>query len=147
MYAQSTCNNFRSRSNYIKYFFNKKIFISFPILSIDIYIIRCFQFLEKKNIWLTGLDPSTWNFYLSFGLFRISAILQGVYKRSLRNQVIKGIVHLVKNRFKNAIFGMGPSSCSNTKMAMHDMHLKAVFFQFWVLYKTEKENIIRIKHS
>ena len=104
MYAQSTCNNFRSRSNYIKYFFNKKIFISFPILSIDIYIIRCFQFLEKKNIWLTGLDPSTWNFYLSFGLFRISAILQGVYKRSLRNQVIKGIVHLVKNRFKKTQF-------------------------------------------
>jgi len=35
----------------------------------------------------TGIDPiKTWNFYLSFGFFRIAAILQGVYKRSLQSQ-------------------------------------------------------------
>merc|ERR1719187_1495536 len=34
-----------------------------------------------------GIDPiKTWNFYLSFGFFRIAAILQGVYKRSLGGQ-------------------------------------------------------------
>ena len=34
-----------------------------------------------------GIQPvSTWNFYLSFGFFRIAAILQGVYKRSLQGE-------------------------------------------------------------
>jgi len=37
-----------------------------------------------KNV---GIDPiHTWNFYLSFGFFRMAAILQGVYKRSLQSQ-------------------------------------------------------------
>jgi len=35
---------------------------------------------------LDSVDDKTWDFYLSFGLFRISAILQGVYKRSLHKQ-------------------------------------------------------------
>ncbi|XP_023348726.1 acyl-CoA dehydrogenase family member 10 [Eurytemora carolleeae] len=47
---------------------------------------ECLQVYLKNTMSEQGLDPSTWNFYLSFGLFRISAILQGVYKRSLRNQ-------------------------------------------------------------
>ena len=35
----------------------------------------------------TGIkDVNTWNFYLSFAFFRIAAILQGVYKRSLQSK-------------------------------------------------------------
>ena len=37
----------------------------------------------------TGMkDVNTWNFYLSFAFFRIAAILQGVYKRSLQSKRI-----------------------------------------------------------
>lgn len=37
----------------------------------------------------TGIgDVDTWNFYLSFAFFRIAAILQGVYKRSLQSKTI-----------------------------------------------------------
>jgi len=44
------------------------------------------QYLEEYCA-NTGLgDVNTWNFYLSFAFFRIAAILQGVYKRSLQNQ-------------------------------------------------------------
>jgi len=37
-----------------------------------------------KNV---NIEPvTTWNYYLSFGFFRLAAILQGVYKRSLQSQ-------------------------------------------------------------
>ena len=36
-----------------------------------------------KNAGIDQID--TWNFYLSFAFFRIAAILQGVYKRSLQS--------------------------------------------------------------
>ena len=41
--------------------------------------------LYCKNM---GIEPveDVWYFYLSLGFFRIAAILQGVYKRSLNNQ-------------------------------------------------------------
>ena len=32
-------------------------------------------------------EVNTWNFYLSFAFFRIAAILQGVYKRSLQSMI------------------------------------------------------------
>ena len=31
-------------------------------------------------------EVKTWNFYMSFAFFRIAAILQGVYKRSLQSK-------------------------------------------------------------
>ena len=41
----------------------------------------------------TGIDPiKTWNFYLSFGFFRIAAILQGVYKRSLQSKSLASVL-------------------------------------------------------
>ena len=45
-----------------------------------------FEYMKEycKNV---GIEPiSTWNFYLSFGFFRMAAILQGVYKRSLQSK-------------------------------------------------------------
>ena len=46
------------------------------------------QYLEEYCA-NTGLgDVNTWNFYLSFAFFRIAAILQGVYKRSLQSKTI-----------------------------------------------------------
>ena len=45
------------------------------------------KYLEEYCV-NTGIgDVNTWNFYLSFAFFRIAAILQGVYKRSLQSRI------------------------------------------------------------
>ena len=48
----------------------------------DIEYLR--EYCKNMNI----DQAETWNFYLSFAFFRIAAILQGVYKRSLQSKLV-----------------------------------------------------------
>jgi len=78
---------------------------------------QCLQrYLEKTGL-NADLDPRTWDFYLSFGLFRISAILQGVYKRSLSKQAsgvnAAAAGHLAK-QFANISLQISSRSTSTT---------------------------------
>ena len=45
------------------------------------------EYMEEycKNMGIPSI-ADTWNFYLCFGFFRMAAILQGVYKRSLEGR-------------------------------------------------------------
>ena len=52
----------------------------------------------------TGIgDVNTWNFYLSFAFFRIAAILQGVYKRSLQSKLALSSSHVSFLCFKTKL--------------------------------------------
>ena len=47
---------------------------------------------------LTGISGiADWNFYLAFTFFRVAAILQGVYKRSLQRKLV--IIWFCMGRF------------------------------------------------
>ena len=64
-----------------------------------------------------------WNFYLAFGFFRMAAILQGVYKRSLEGQVL----YINSINFKHA----GKASGQNAEQAERLTKVKSRKMKFY----------------